>query len=535
MRQIAVLRKVTRPRLNLGREKKGANAIKRSGKGQRVRIAPAIVGIALAACARASAPVSSSATYPSGTVVDRSSASCTVSYDKAIWYRLPAGNFPPIDVRFAKCGSNVLGRDSSPDRPLWAKPAKATQTRFVFVSLQEADSPEDTRNIERMAAAHGVPVTWMVGDIQHMRRAPDYNAFHAANGDDAQAQFWPNLHTAMKAKLPWYVPTVSVLTAGEERDVQRALSFGEHGFWGITWNSRGTDGTFDYGAPWGTYCADIHSYKRPQPDGGCSFLAFEWTARDLTRAYLSGREAAFSTDPDDLLNRGGFTPKHAAAYAQKIVDAYAAAGETQPIVMIVQQEAGDGSNAADGVVLNAMFQEAVRDRMKLETLSQAASDARAFSAAPRAVAFPYISGGAEMGSSQLHGDTLYPATIDYHDSRVGMTFLSGRTLPSRVFRYSDYPISRFNRPLPEVPAGEMPRLLRASVKDGRLELAFSAPRALRFGAAIWSDPTRLKISGTGAIPAGRAATVLVFDLKAGTNDVRYRCTGCHSSTFAYSL
>lgn len=394
---------------------------------------------------------------------------------------------------------------------------------------------EDTRNIERMATAHGVPVSWMVGDIQHMRRAADYNAFHATNGDDAQAQFWANLHVAMKAKLPWYVPTVSVLTAGEERDVQRALSFGEHAFWGIAWNSRGTDKTFDYGAPWGTYCADVHSYKRPQPDGGCSFLAFEWTARDLTRAYLSGREAAFSTDPDDLLRRGGFSPKTAAAYAQEIVDAFAAAGETQPIVMIVQQEASDGSIAPDAVVINALFHEAVRDGMKLETLSQASRDARTFSAAPRAAAFPYIPGGTEVGSAVLHGDTLYPATIDYHDSRVGMTFLSGRTLPSRVFRYADYPVSRFNRPLPQVPSREMPSLLRASVKDGWLNLTFATPRALRFGVAIWSDPSQVKVSGPGAIRAGRAATVLVFNLNAGTNDVRYRCSGCHSTTFTYSL
>ena len=492
--------------------------------------------IPLAACARVTAPGPSlPASHAASTIVDRSTVSCTVSYDGVIWYRVPAGEFPPIDVRLAKCGFNELGRNLSPDRPHWSIPPKATQTRFVFTSLQEADSPEDTRNIERMAAAHGVPVSWMVGDIQHMARAADYNAFHAANGDDAQAQFWGNLHAAMKAKLPWYVPTVSVLTAGEERDVRRALSFGERAFWGIAWNSRGTDGTFDYGAPWGTYCADVHSYKRPQPDGGCALLAFEWTARDLTRAYLSGREAAFSTDPDDLLLRGGFSPKSAAAYARKLVDAFAAAGETQPIVMIVQQEASDGSIAADAVVMSALFDQAVRDGMKLETLSQASRDARTFSAAPRAVAFPYIPGGAEVGSPVLHGDTLYPATIDYHDSRVGMTFLSGRTLPSRVFRYADYPVSRFNRPLHQVPDRELPRLLHRSVKDGWLELAFSAPRALRFGVAIWSDPSRLKISGPGEIPAGRAATVLVFDLKAGTNNVRYRCSGCQGSTFTYSL
>ncbi len=491
------------------------------------RLLVAVV-IPLAACARV-------ASYPAGIVVDRSAAPCTVSYDGVLWYRVPAGNFPPIDVRLAQCGSNVLGRNVAPNRPYWSIPSGATQTRFVFTSLDEVISVKGMHTIERTAAAHHVPVTWMVGDVRHMAYAADYNAFHAANGDDAQAQFWGDLHAAMSKKLPWYVPTVSILTAGVERDIRRALSFGEHAFWGITWNSLGTDGTSDYGSPWGTYCADVRSYKRPQRNGGCDLLAFEWTARDLTRAYFSGREAAFSTDPDDLLHRGGFSPKSAAAYVRKIVDAYAAAGQSQPIVMTVQEESIDGVIPANPIVMNALFDEVVRDRMKRETLTQAAHDARTFSAAPRAIAFPYISGGSEFGSPLLHGDTLYPATVDYHDSRVGMTFISGRTLPARVFRYADYPVSRFNRPLPEVPGREMPSLLSAGVKDGWLQLRFAAPRALRFGVAIWSDPSQLKLSGPGEIRAGRAAEVLVFDLTAGTNVVRYRCGGCRSSTFTYSL
>jgi hypothetical protein len=468
-------------------------------------------------------------------IVDRSSTPCTVSFDGVLWYRVPAGPFPPIAVRFATCGLERLGRDVAPARPRWSIPSGPTQARFIATSLQQVISVAGTSSIERTARVHHVPVSWMVGDVRHMAYAADYNAFHAANGDDAQGESYENLHAAMKAKLPWFVPSVSVLAGGEERHIQRALSFGEHAFWGITWNSRGTDGTSDYGAPWGTYCADVRSYKRPQPDGGCDLLAFEWTARDLTRAYLSGREAAFSTDPDDLLQRAGFTPKAAAVYAGKLVDAYAAAGETQPLVMIVQQESIDEVRPADAVVLDALFDKAVRDGMKIQTLAQAATDARTFSAAPRAVAFPYIPGGAEVASDLLGGDTLYPATVDYHDARVGMTFLSGQTLPSRIFRYSDYPVSRFDRPLPEVPSRDMPSLVGASVANGRLELRFDAPRAIRFGAAIWSDPRRVSLSGAGAIAAGRAATVLVFDLKKGTNVVRYRCAGCRTTTFDYSL
>src|SRR5215469_15766894 len=175
---------------------------------RRVRVAKAIlrrlitaVVIPVAACARVTAPLSSlPAFHAAGTVVDRSAAPCTVSYDGAIWYRVPAGDFPPIDVHLATCGFNVLGRNLSPDRPQWSIPSAATQTRFVFTALDEVISVKGVRNIERTAAAHHVPVSWMIGDVRHMAYAADYNAFHHDNGDDAQAQFWANLHAAMSAK-----------------------------------------------------------------------------------------------------------------------------------------------------------------------------------------------------------------------------------------------------------------------------------------------------------------------------------------------
>jgi hypothetical protein len=110
------------------------------------------------------------------------------------------------------------------------------------------------------------------------------------------------------------------------------------------------------------------------------------------RTYLSGREDAYSADPDDLLQRGGFTVASAIRYVDSIVDAYAAAGQTQPIVMVSQQETKDETFAGSSAIMNAIYARAVRDGMRTETLEQAASDARTFSASPRAVAFPYIAG-----------------------------------------------------------------------------------------------------------------------------------------------
>lgn len=386
------------------------------------------------------------------------------------------------------------------------------------------------QSLERLASSHHIPMTWMIGNMGYIPYARFYNEYHATNGDDVESAYFPSLHALIAANMPWYTPKVSVMSAGTERLIPQGLYPGEHAFWGITWNSRGTDGTWDLGAPWGTYCADVKSYKRPQPDGGCDLLAFEWTARDLTRAYVSEREDAYSTDPDDLLGRGGFTVSSAVRYVRSLVDAYAAAGQTQPMVMMSQQETNDENHRGSASIMDAMYSEAERDGMKAETLGQAASDARAFSAAPRAVAFPYIPGGKPIGSAPLGGSTVYPATIDYHDTKIGMTFIGGRTMPTRMFRYADYPVSRYNRPIPKA---QMPALTRASVANGRLTLSIYAPTAIRGGAAIWANPAVVRISGGGAISAGRAGTVLVFDLKRGANTIIYRCSKCDGAGFDY--
>jgi len=375
----------------------------------------------------------------------------------------------------------------------------------------------------------------MIASFAWLKDLRPYRSFHKANGDDVEAVSYVNLIRGLQRRFHWYLPYVGVLGAGRERDIPGLLALGERAFWGIAWNSHGIDRTDDYGAPWGSYCADPTSYKRPQPDGGCTLLAFEWTARDLTRAYLSGHEEYFSTDPDDLLLRARFTPQAAQAYVRAIADAYAAAGETQPIVMMSQQESDENLAEGDAGILDALYDQAVADGMQVETLANASLDARTFSAAPRAVAFPYLPGGVEMRSPQLGGQKLYPATIDVHDTQSGMTFLAGHTLPTRLFRYADYPESVYNVPLPEVPDEELPVLTGATVAHGELLLSFQAPAALHYGVALWSDPSSLQVEDPRAIRAGRAGVVVLFDLAAGPNTVAIRCGGCSSTTLPYSL
>jgi len=271
-------------------------------------------------------------------------------------------------------------------------------------------------------------------------------------------------------------------------------------------------------------------------------VSFEWTARDLTRSYLAdtnaqgySAEAAFSTDPDDVLQRGGFNPQTGASYERAIVDAYAAAGVSQPLVMMSQQESMDEAThgAADDDVLEALYQEAVQDGMKAVTLSQALTLAKSFSAQPRAIAFPFIPGGSETA---YNGVPFTPATIDFHDNAAGMTFVSGHTLPSRLFEYAQDPVSVFNQTLVQtLPSSPVfPILTGVTAVAGSLRFSFQASQATHFGIALWSDPATLGLSGSNVTAASHAGAVITFDLPAGKSTQIVPCSACNSVTLTYS-
>ncbi len=464
-------------------------------------------------------------------VATSSTGSCNVSYDGFTAYTVPAGSFAPIDVSYSRCSGGVISDQQVPVAPSWAHSLGSTQAMLTVVSLQEAYSPDGMAALATVAHARGLPVTWMIGnDLYESTLADRYNSYHAQYGDDVQVEPTESLLAGARSTFSWYVPRVSVEGAGHERNIARARSLGENAFWGITWNSLGTDSTFDQGAPWGAYCADPNSYKRPAPDGSCSVVALEWTARDLTRAYFSSREDAFSTDPDDVLMRAGFDAVSARAYMSAVMDAYAGAGASQPIVVIAQQESAEMAlNPQDSSVLDALYAGALNAGMTAVTLAQAADRARAFAAKPRAVAFPYISGGLP---TYYRGAPFTPATIDYHDSTIGMTFIAGHTTPSRTFPYAKDPISSFMSPLAE--ADSLATLQRSAFSNGTLYYHFSAPTATRYGIALWSDPTLLRLSGN-VVSAGRAGAVVVFDLAAGESDVAVPCGGCTGAALPYSI
>jgi hypothetical protein len=464
---------------------------------------------------------------------------CAFSADGLVWYAPRGDRFPPAVARFARCarGSPTLAALPYPALPEWALPAGRTSAIFVAGSLQDDLSRRGTLEMFALARQAGIPMTWMLGNLVQLRANRDLFARgHDAFGDDLQIEPYDDLRAATIAALPWFRLVATVDGGGHERDIAHDRRMGARAFWGTVWNASGIDGIADRGVPWGTYCADPSSYKRPAASG-CSLLGIEWTARDLTRAYFTGHEEAYSTDPDDLYERAALDRAGAAGYARALVDAYAAAGETQPLVMMAQQEAAGAGLDPMGTwsVLSAMYGEARRAGMHALTMSDAVARMEDDDGRPRAVAFPYVPGlptvyGAPPGIAQAP----FPATIDYVDRTVAMTFVAGQAVPLRTFDYRLAGASQWNVPLPQVAPGEFARLDLAAVGGGAIAVQLDAPVAQRFGLAFWSDPARLGLRGASVVPAGHAGAVAVFDLAPGVTQRVLACAACTRGVLPYA-
>jgi hypothetical protein len=404
----------------------------------------------------------------------------------------------------------------------WAKPSGSTQAMVAIASVVYGAPTTGIASTAALAHAVNAPVTWLDADLSAVIAGASYDQYHSQYGDDISTTA-ANLAT-FKSALPWVGPSVAYEGVDAERQIAADTSVNDYGFWGIAWNSHGVDGTQDEGSPWGSYCADPTSYKRPSPQSSCSLVSLEWTARDLTRAYLANREDIFSTDPDDVTIRGGMDIATASGYEKAVVDAYAAAGQTQPLVMVLQQESTETqANPADIPILRTLYQEAVSDGFKPVTLAQAAAAQITAGAQTRAIAFPGI---------PISGYGAVPATIDFHDAHVGMTFVAGNTAPARIFEYDQEDNSIYNVGIPRLT--QMPKIATVIASNNKLTFHIVAPVATEYGVAIWSDPTLMGYSGSNIFPTAHAGAVVIFNLPAGTSDQSIQCSACSSTTFAYS-
>lgn len=270
-------------------------------------------------------------------------------------------------------------------------------------------------------------MTWMIANQYYLDTSSDlFNACHSGFGDDVQAS--QAMVARVSKALPWFRAAVSPEGAGRERNIAGLTALGEGAFWGITWNSNGIDMTQDMGAPWGAYCADPTSYKRPSPTGDCSLVALEWTARDLTRSYFTQHEEYYSTDPDDVLLRAQFDPVGGGTYLRAIVDAYAAAGQTQPLVMITQQETAEEAlnPMGDGTVLAAM--EETRKNRVLALSSSRGGHAGIPASHGRS---PFIVEDAGTNLQEMMTATLGPAHLLLFHKPPAHDLIDGRLRESR--------------------------------------------------------------------------------------------------------
>jgi hypothetical protein len=481
-------------------------------------------------------------------------APCRVSYDGFIWYEVGPGSFPPTAIRHSECPAGSRLR-AQPDAiiPAWAKPHGQTKALFVATSFHEIPSRIGMMRIAELAHAYGIPVTWMTGQPTTFEVAGDlYDSYHRRFGDDLQTRPTNHNPNAIASPTPthfatlaaqrfrWFRPAVAIEGVGYERDIAADMADGYRAFWGIAWNSHGLDNDYDEGTPWGAYCADTQSYRRPSGNVHCNLVGLEWTARDLTRTAISDHEEFYSTDPDDL-QVAGFDRRDGAQYMRELVDAYAAAGELQPIVMVSQQETDQMERApfwsdisTSSALLDALYSQAKADGMRTVTLAQAAGEARRFADRPTAIAFPYLASSAvpEAWSPWSYRGP-YPATIDYRDPIAGMSFIQGRTTPVRVFPFDRASHYSTFLTLPRLQTSEMPALTAAAYRDGTLTLIFQSPVSTEYGVALWSDPAKVRWTSAHAIitSAGRAGVVAVFDLPRGRSTLVLNCTGCSSTTF----
>lgn len=477
--------------------------------------------LALASCARKAAetPVVPHLIPQRVATALSAPAPCRASADGVVWYALEPGVFPPLRLSYLDCpqGGELADAPWIPS-PRWARPPARTQTRFVAGTLQDEYSRSGTFTMETLARAAGIPMTWMIGNLRSWHDNLDIYMRGRAAGDDIEIEPYDDLLAAVRRNIPGFQPVASIEGAGHERYIDAALHRGSRAIWGITWNSSGIDLTVDRGAPWGAYCADAASYKRPARDGRCDLLSIEWTARDLTRAYETNHEEAYSTDPDDLQYRATLLPDEAAHYAERLMDAYAAAGEFRPLLVMAQEESGlMGDAPGSRRILSAMYARAKRDRMGMTTMRAVVAEGAGVARLPRAVAFPYLPAYAPFRRVL---EPLGAATIDYVDEHVATTFVAPCTTPDRVFDYDLADRSTFDQPIPQRDPFEAPTLLATAADRDGLWLRVSSPRKQHYAFAFWSDADSVAADPRAIVRAGRAGFVVPTDLVPGISDVR---------------
>lgn len=189
------------------------------------------------------------------------------------------------------------------------------------------------RNLGRLLHSHGIPVTWLVSPKSARCEQEMFTAFHEEHGDEVAMFFrYPtgeafhhakerdvarelsvaqyqalvrDQRTAIQHALPWAEVKVAGQGIRTPALLEALAREGFVGMFGHCYCQIGTDSITDFGMPWGSFRlrpGSAHLPARGDESGG--LVTFEWTMRDLNRAFHTCRPELWSTDPNDV-ERGG--------------------------------------------------------------------------------------------------------------------------------------------------------------------------------------------------------------------------------------
>lgn len=425
---------------------------------------------------------------------------------------------------------------------------------FVSIASRVHSGRTSLSGMQRLAElvhGYGIPVTWLVTPTSASLAAKELTHWHEKFGDEValappELSLTPaddkppyserrdrlvRLRRELCEVLPWTKCTV--FSGHTDPEVAKlGLEIGFEGVWGYCWEQIDVDGITDRGCPWGCYY--INPEDRRRPAWGKSIVSFEWTARDLIKAFHSGHSSLWSTDPNDVA-RSRLCAWDQIDYWKGLADNYVRNARYNPHVFLVQQQESHEMEIGPG--WRCYTEEDIQESLVM-------LDAFLYYIKPHIVAMtlPDIAHlyrnhyHATPSSYMLWHDTPAPRPLDeynwnhcvgpwpktflFFDREVQLVFVDGRVQPicirnyQRPWQYGEYYAE------PNIPR---PYLVRDTRYHWRreIEIRVESPTDLPYGLVLWEDFSLYQIGTAPGLVEGKIIPhellFLRYNLKQGEN------------------
>ncbi len=404
--------------------------------------------------------------------------------------------------------------------------------------------------LAEVAHAHRIPVTWLVNPRSAAEMAERLTCWHDQSGDEVgvylgappeartgaeERRYFVSLtYDQMRRKiegeargvaeaLPW--ANLRVAGAGYRSNTMVAVleDLGFDALWGHCWEQAYVDNITDRGAPWGFYYASREAYKAPARYPG-KVVACEWTARDLNKAFRTGKPEVYSTDPNDVDNNRLCSATDV-SYWCALLDQYRRNAAWNDFVPLLQhQEAHEMETAT---VFRGFTEEIVdRTASMLDRFFAYAASLGEVSvlSLPAAVTEFKRRFSHQPATCMLFEDIPvktdsngpWPEVLVYCDDRCQLFFDRAKPLPVAARNYlaaTDTEAVEFaaEESPPEVTMEEWP--LGGAVR--RVRITARAERPIRYGVALWGNYQEASIEppeGVALREVGGQVLLATFDL-----------------------